>query len=115
MKKSELARHLDRMSDYIIENAPNLDTAMVALQGDVPDCVACLVRDALPTEGELAAVRVGVIAGLLYARDVLTGDMAPGDCGADSRHLVSNCLGCIVSERLGINAIFHDVEGGCHE
>lgn len=85
MKKSELARHLDLMSNEVDENPPE------AVVADDESLEAYL-----PTDGEMLALRVGMLGALVYATEVLNGNNRPGDPVWDARRMVGKGISILV-------------------
>lgn len=90
MKKSELARYLDLVSDEVDENPP---TGVMVKGAGSGDC--------LPTDGEMFALRVGIIGGLMHAMRALTGEERPGDPARDAKVLMGDAIAVLVGEKLG--------------
>lgn len=97
MRRKELARHLDLMSDELSENEPDLALAMESGR-EVPS----LLHHLLPGEAEITAMRVGAIIALVWAQDALVGEVEPGDPVRDARELMGHGLTYIFADRLGI-------------
>lgn len=97
MKKSELARQLDLMSDYINENAPDIVTAHASTMKAKPDTIDGIIMRCLPTTDEVTAMRIGAIAGLMYAHDMLAGKDEPGAPDKDAREVVAYSVGAFLS------------------
>ena len=90
MKKSELARHLDLMSDEVDEKPPE----KVMLAGGIN-------LDAyLPTDGELLALRIGIVGALVWATGALTGEVKPGDPVEDARNMMGDGIAVLVRQKL---------------
>ena len=89
MKKSELARHLDLMSDEVDENPP---------EAVVTDHDALTAH--LPTDGEMLALRIGIIGALVYATEALTGKVRPGDPMEDARDMMGDGITVLVRQKL---------------
>ena len=88
MKKKEMARHLDLMSDELDENPPE---AVVA--------VSTSLDAYLPTDGEMLAMRIGIIGALIYATQALTGEVRPGDPVEDARNMMGDGISVLVSQK----------------
>lgn len=93
MEKSELARQLDLMSDYINDNAPDVVAAHASTMKGKPVAIDGIIMRCLPTTDEVTAMRIGAIAGLMYARDMLAGEEEPRKPEVDARAVMANCIG----------------------
>lgn len=107
MKKNELARQLDLMSDYISENAPDIVAACASTMKAKPDIIDGIMR-CLPTTDEVTAMRIGAIAGLMYAHDMLAGKDEPGAPDEDARDVATNSVSAFL-------AFKYDRKEGGHE
>lgn len=91
MKKSELARHLDLMSDEVDENPPKVVADDESLEAY------------LPTDGEMLALRVGMLGALTWATNALNGNVKPGDPVWDARRMVGKGISILTHMKLEAN------------
>ena len=103
MKKSELARQLDLMGDYISENAPDIVAAHASMMEANPDAIDRIIMRCLPTTDEVTAMRIGAVAGLMYAHDMLDGEDEPLKPDVDARAVMASCIGTFLKFKISFD------------
>lgn len=94
MKRKELAKYIDQMSDHIDQM-----TIVPKVRVHGSDARAKALQDAQLSHEDVSLIRAGAIAALIEAHELLTGRKQPYDPEDQAEDMMINTIGLMIEHR----------------